>query len=406
MMPENLIPRERFLEKIRPVYDVDIIKVIMGPRRSGKSVILSMIADEIKTDSRHKIYINFEDLKYESLNTARALNDYVLSLMTEGRYYLFFDEIQNVKDFTKALASLKATGNCSIFVTGSNSKLLSGELASLITGRTMQFEVLPFSYSEAKEYVGILTGSVPDDFISDYIKLGGYPQRFQMSGESLSRKFLEELYQSILERDIKRRHPDLDMDKFGRVAAFALANCGNDFSAKTVSSYLKKTENFDVSIQSVHNYLNLMEEAYLLKRVGIYDISGKSVMVSKPKNYALDNGFRYIMTNTVDIQSGYFLENLVYLELLGRGYKVYVGKKYNGEIDFVAVMNGKKCFIQVAYLLINEETVEREFGAFDSVKDASPKFVISLDRFDMSRDGITHLNLTDFLEGKSDIFLS
>lgn len=406
MMPENLIPRERFLEKIRPVYDVDIIKVIMGPRRSGKSVILSMIADEIKADSRHKIYINFEDLKYESLNTARALNDYVLSLMTEGRYYLFFDEIQNVKDFTKALASLKATGNCSIFVTGSNSKLLSGELASLITGRTMQFEVLPFSYSEAKEYVGILTGSVPDDFISDYIKLGGYPQRFQMSGESLSRKFLEELYQSILERDIKRRHPDLDMDKFGRVAAFALANCGNDFSAKTVSSYLKKTENFDVSIQSVHNYLNLMEEAYLLKRVGIYDISGKSVMVSKPKNYALDNGFRYIMTNTVDIQSGYFLENLVYLELLGRGYKVYVGKKYNGEIDFVAVMNGKKCFIQVAYLLINEETVEREFGAFDSVKDASPKFVISLDRFDMSRNGIAHLNLTDFLEGKSDIFLS
>ena len=405
-MQGYLIPRERFMEEIRPVYDVDIIKVLMGPRRSGKSVILSMIADEIDADDQHKIFINFEDLRYEPLTTATALNDYVMERMTDGKYYLFFDEIQNVKDFAKALASLKSTGRCSIFVTGSNSRMLSGELATLITGRTIQFEILPFSYSEAKEYVRITTGAVPDNFLSDYIKLGGYPQRFQMGGEMLARRFLEELYQSIIEKDVRGRHKDLDVDKFDRIASFVLANCGNDFSAKTISSYLRKEEGIEISIQSVHNYLNLMEEAYLLKRVSIYDISGKAVMASKPKNYALDNGFRYIKTNSIDIQNGYFLENVVYVELLSRGFKIYVGKKYNGEIDFVAIKNGKKCFIQVAYLLVDEETVTREFGAFASVRDASPKYVISMDPLDMSRDGITHLNLLDFLEGRRELNLS
>lgn len=406
-MQGTLIPRERFMKLIRPVYDADIIKVIMGPRRSGKSVILSMIADEIDADDDHKIMVNFEDMRFEEISTATALNDYLMDRMRDdGRYYIFLDEIQNVKDFAKVLASVRSTGMCSIFVTGSNSRMLSGELATLLTGRTMQFEILPFSYSEAKGYVMATTGSVPPNFLSDYIRLGGYPQRFQMTDESLSYRFLEELYKSIVERDIHGRHPDLDMDKFGRVAAFVLANCGNDFSAKTISGYLKKNENMDVSVQSVHNYLDLMEEAYLLKRVSIYDISGKAVMQYKPKNYALDNGFRYIHTNTVDIQGGYFLENIVYLELLGRGYRVHVGKKYNGEIDFVAVRNGRKCFIQVAYLMPDTSTLEREFGAFRSVRDASPKYVISMDPVDLSRDGITHLNLLDFLEGRRDVTTS
>ncbi|MCQ2070766.1 MAG: ATP-binding protein [archaeon] len=359
-----------------------------------------MIANEVNADDEHKIFINFEDLKYNHLTTAIALNDYVTEHMKDGKYYLFFDEIQNVKDFTKVLASLKSTGKCSIFVTGSNSKMLSGELASLITGRTIQFEILPFSYLEAREYVRTVTGNVPGNFLSEYVRLGGYPQRFQMGEESLAHRFLDELYQSIVEKDIHERHPDLDMDKFDRVASFVLANCGNDFSARSIVGYLNREEGFRISVQSVHNYLDLMEEAYLLKRVSVYDISGKAVMASKPKNYALDNGFRYIKTNTVDIQNGYFLENLVYLELLGRGYRVYVGKKYNGEIDFVVVNCGKKCFIQVAYLMIDTLTIEREFGAFSSVKDASPKYVISMDQFDMSRDGIIHLNLVEFLEGR------
>lgn len=406
MSPEAIIPRDRYLDRIRPVYDVDIIKVIMGPRRSGKSIILSMIADEVDADEDHKIYINFEDLSFDHLKDAVSLNDYVTRRMTDGRYYLFFDEIQNVKDFTKALASLKATCDCSIFITGSNSRMLSGELATALTGRTLQFEILPFSYLEAKEYIRMKNGSVPEDFIYDYIKMGGYPQRLQMPNESTSRKFLEELYESVINKDVMGRHPEMDRDKFSRVASFVLANCGNDFSAGSISQYLKKKEGYEVSIQSIHNYLIIMEEAYLLKRVSMYDISGKQVMASKPKNYALDNGFRYIMTNTIDVQNGYFLENLVYLELLSRGYTLYVGKKYNGEIDLIAISNGKKCYIQVAYLMVDSITIEREFGAFWSIRDASPKFVISLDRIDMSRDGIVHLNLIDFLEGRKDIFLT
>lgn len=405
MSSESIISRDRYLDRIRPVYDVDIIKVIMGPRRSGKSVILSMIANEVNADEDHKIYINFEDLSFGHIKDAIALNDYVTGRMTDGRYYLFFDEIQNIKDFAKALASLKATRDCSIFITGSNSRMLSGELATVLTGRTLQFEILPFSYSEAREYIRMKSGSVPEDFIYDYIRMGGYPQRLQMPDESTSRKFLGELYESVISKNILGRHPKMDRDKFKRVASFVLANCGNDFSAVSITQYLKK-EGYEVSAQSVHNYLDIMEEAYLLKRVSMYDISGKRIMASKPKNYALDNGLRYIMTNTVDIQNGYFLENLVYLELLSRGYTPYIGKKYNGEIDLIAVRNGKKCYIQVAYLMIDATTVEREFGAFRSIRDASPRFVISMDRIDMSRDGIVHLNLVDFLEGRRDIFLT
>ncbi len=405
-MSGKLIPRERLLERMRPIYDSNIIKVLMGPRGSGKSTLLRAIADEIEADEGHTIFIDFDDRSNIGLTTDAALDDYVMGRMREGRYYLFFDEIQNVEGYPRVLASLASTGMCSIFIAGSNSRLLSGEHMRPLTGRAIAFEVLPFSYAEAREYIIAATGSVPDGFLSDYLRLGGCPQRLQMIGEASAKKAVEDLFKLSVEKGVHERHPDLDMEKFGKVASYALANCGNHLSARAVSDHLKKTEGFDVSVQSVHSYLSLMEEAYLLKRVSLYDISGKAVMSSKPKNYALDNGFRYIMTDTVDIQNGFFLENLVYLELLGRGYKVYVGKKYNGEIDFVAVREGRKCFIQVAYLMVDDATLKREFGAFDSVRDASPKYVISMDPIDMSRDGIIHLNLTDFLEGRKDLFLS
>ena len=404
---EPLIARESFLCRIRPLYDSNMIKAILGPRRAGKSVAMSMIRDDIDADAEHKIYVDFEDMDNEPLTDPSKLHDYLKQKMKDGsRYYVFLDEIQHVKGFEKVLSSIRNKFDCSIFITGSNSRMLSGELSTLLTGREMTFEMLPFSYSEASRYLEALGKPIPGRFLEDYIRCGGYPQRLQMPSDGLARKFLNELYDAILEKDIKRRHKRLDMKKFRRVSAFVLANCGNDFSSKSISDYLT-ADGHDISPQSVETYVDIMEEAYLIKRVSQYDISGKRVMDSKPKNYALDNGMRYIMTNSVDIQGGFFLENMVYLELLGRGYEVYVGrKKSGGEIDFVAVKNGRKCFIQVAYLLATEETLNREFGAYGNVKDASPKYVMSMDTIDMSRDGIVHMNIEDFLLGKRDVYLT
>ena len=407
MEHEPLIVRESFLSRIRPLYDSNMIKAILGPRRAGKSVAVSMIRDDIDADAEHKIYVDFEDMDNEPLTDPAALHDYLKKIMKDGsRYYIFLDEIQHVKSFEKVISSIRNKFDCSIFITGNNSRMLSGELSTLLTGREMTFEMLPFSYSEAGRYLEALGKPIPDRFLEDYIRCGGFPQRLQMPSDGLARKFLNELYDAILEKDIKRRHKRLDMKKFRKVSAFVLANCGNDFSSKSISDYLI-AEGREVSSQTVETYVDIMEEAYLIKRVPQYDISGKRVMDSKPKNYALDNGMRYIMTNSVDIQGGFFLENMVYLELLGRGYEVYVGKKKSGGgIDFVAVKDGKKCFIQVAYLLATEETVKREFGAYGNVKDASPKYVMSMDTIDMSRDGIVHMNIEDFLLGKMDLYLT
>lgn len=406
-MSDVLLVREKYLERIRPYYEMDTIKVIVGPRRAGKSVILTAIRDEIDADADHKIYVNFEDMDYDSIRNASDLNGYVSQRIGTGRYYLFFDEIQHVKHFEKALASFKSKYNCSIFITGSNSELLSGELSTLLVGRTKEFLIQPFTYSEAKEYLELSGESLSDAF-EDYLRMGGYPQRFQQPSETAVREYLQDLFESTLRKDLLKRNNERTAEKLRRVASFVLANSGSRFSAQNVVDYLNKAHRSEkyVSIQTVYNYLERMEKAFLIKGVKKYSIAGKEVMDSVAKYYALDNGMSFINTNSIDIRDTFFLETLVYQELISRGYEVYVGETYRSEVDFIAVKDGKKCFIQVAYLLADDRTIEREFGAFGPIRDNSPKFVLSLDRLDMSRDGITHLNIIDFLEGKSDIILT
>ncbi len=408
MSHKNILIREKYLERIRPYYEMDTVKVIAGPRRAGKSVILNAIKGEIDADEEHKISINFEDMDYDFIKNASDLNNYISSKIKEGRYYLFFDEIQHVKNFERAIASFKSKYDCSIFVTGSNSELLSGELSSLLVGRTKEFLIQPFSFSEAKEYLSILGTESDDDLFSDYLRMGGYPQRFQQPSESAVREYLNDLLESILRKDLLKRNNERTVEKLRRVASFVLANTGSRFSAQNVVDYLNRVHKSDnyISLQSVYNYLDRMEKAFLIKGVRKYNISGKEVMDSTVKYYALDNGMAFVNTNSIDFRDTFFLETLIYQELISRGYEVYVGETYKGEVDFIAVKNGKKCFIQVAYLLADRSTVEREFGAFSPIKDASPKFVLTMDRLDMSHDGIVHYNIIDFLEEKVDIVLT
>jgi len=408
MHSEKIMVRKKYLDRIRPYYETDLIKVLVGPRRSGKSMILMTIMDEIEADDEHKIMINFEDMDYHSVKDASKLHELIRDKIGDGRYYLFFDEIQHVKDFERALASFRVKYDCSIFVTGSNSKLLSGELASLLVGRTKEFLIMPFSYSEAKEYMRFL-GNEPDkNFFRNYLRMGGYPQRFQYSDETAVREYLEELYESIITTDILKRNNASEKEKLKRVASFVLSNSGSRFSAQTVVDYLNKVHDSNkyLSLQAVYNYLERMEKAFLIKRVRKYNIAGKEIMDSFVKNYALDNGLSFINSNSMDLRDTFFLETMVYDELISRGYEVYVGETYKAEVDFVVIKDGKKCFVQVSYLMADDRTIEREFGAFSPIKSANPKYVMSLDELDMSKDGIVHYNIIDFLDGKVDLYLT
>lgn len=404
------LKREIYLRQIRPYYEADLIKVIIGVRRAGKSILLDTIKDELLENGvsgDHIVYINLEDMDFEYITFASDLNKEIKSRVVDGeKYYVFLDEIQRIREFEKALASFRATMNVSLFVTGSNSTLLSGELATLLTGRTVEFEVFPFSFFEMKEYLELNNQEFHEDMIYDYLKWGGFPLRFDFREESSAHRYLSNLYTSIVNRDIVKKTRGVDKQAFLDISLYILANGGKEFSADSIAEYYRKNNHKDISRRSIYNYIDKMKKAFLIHGAGKYYISGKSSLKNREKYYAVDMGFRTIHTNTIDYQETFFGENVVYNELLTQGYTVYAGKTYKGEVDFVAIKDGKKCFIQVAYLLAERQTIEREFGAYKPVADASPKYVLSLDRVDFSRNGIAHMNIVDFLLHRKELMLT
>lgn len=403
------LKREMYLEQIRPYYDSDIIKVITGVRRCGKSMLLDEIKDELLGQgiaSDKIIYLNLEDMDYEYIVNASDLNKEIKSRISDnGKYYIFLDEVQHVKDFEKALASFRATLEVSLFVTGSNSTLLSGELATLLTGRTVEFEILPFSFYEMKQYYELNNLYWSEDLFMNYLKWGGFPLRFDYKDDEAIHRYLSNLYKSIVSRDIIGKSKSKDKSSFMDISLYILANAGKEFSIDNIVKAYKKNGK-EISKRTVYNYLERMKKAYLIHGVGRYNITGKSALSNREKQYAVDMGFRTINTNTINYEDTFFLENIIYNELLTRGYTVFAGKTFKGEIDFVAIKGGKKCFIQVTYLLAAEETIKREFGAYGSITDASPKYVMSLDKIDLSHDGIVHLNIIDFLLRRKDLMLT
>ena len=402
--------RENYLRQIRPYYEADLIKVITGVRRAGKSVILESIRDELIQSGipgDHILYINLEDLEYEGIRTSSDLHHEIKRrIEDQGRYYLFIDEIQHVEEFEKALASFRATINASIFVTGSNSRLLSGELATLLTGRTVEFEILPFSFSEVQEYMILNQMPFQDDLIYDYLKWGGFPLRFDFHDEASVHRYLDNLYTGIINRDILAKKSRTDRKLFMDIAMYVLANGGKEFSAENIMEYYQQKNHRAISQRTIYNYIEKMQKAFLIHAVQKYDTAGKTALQAKQKYYAIDTGFRTIHTNTINYEDTFFLENVVYNELLHQGFTVFTGKTHKGEVDFVAIRDGKKCFIQVSYLLSSAQTIEREFGAFSPITDASPKYVLSLDKIDLSRNGIAHLNIIEFLLHRQSLALT
>lgn len=404
------IKRELYLEKIRPFYNVDLIKVLTGVRRSGKSILLKQICKEIIESGiprNHIINVNFEELAFESLKDYKKLNTFIeKKIEDKDRYYIFLDEIQHVKNFEKVLSSLRVSQNCSIFVTGSNSKLLSGNLATLLVGRCIEFRIQPFTFKEAYEFLRLEGKNPnPDELIIDYITWGGFPLRFSFQKEKDIKKYLEQTYNGIIEKDIITEKSKILKEKFLKFATYVMANAGKEFSAKNITNFFQTINDDELERKMIYRYLEKMEKACLINRVKRFNIVGKQALSYIEKQYAVDNGFRMINTNLVNFEDTFFLENIIYNELITRGYEVFTGKTYKSEIDFVVIDGKKKCFIQVTYYLQGKETIKREFGAFSPISDASPKYVLSLDRFDYSRDGIAHVNIVDFLLGKYDLIM-
>lgn len=403
--------REDYLKLIRPYYDVDLIKVITGIRRSGKSVLMDTVKDEILAKGikgSHIISINLEDMDYAFITDVKDLYKEIQShIIDNEKYYIFLDEIQHIDNFEKLLASLRSKYNCSIFVTGSDSTMLSGELATLLTGRTVEFEIFPFSFKEAVDYLALNNiECIPDDFITDYIKWGGFPLRFSFREEASIKRFLDNLYSNIINRDIIKKSSKIDKRAFKDISLYILSNAGKEFSAENIANYYTKKCKKNVSVRTIYNYLDKLHKAYILHSCKKYNIVGKTALETSDKFYATDTGLRTLHTNTINYEDTFFLENIVYNELLIQGFTVFTGKTYKGEIDFVAIKDKKKCFIQVAYLLATPETISREFDAYNKITDASPKYVLSLDRVDLSHDGIEHLNIVDFLLHKVSLHLS
>lgn len=404
-----LLKREKCLSRIRQFYDVDIIKILTGSRRSGKSKVIELIINELKEKGIKNsdiLYMNFEDLRFETIDDYKKLNDYVLKHKGNNKQYLFFDEIQHVASFEKAINSFRVSFDCSIFITGSNSKMLSSKISTLLTGRIIEFNIYPFSFDESLLYLQLLNKQAIN--FNDYLKLGGYPLRFELQEEKAQRDYLNELLDNICQKDIFARDSEIEKNKFLKVAKYVLLNAGCDFNPEKIYNYLKSENGGKeyCALSSIYNYLDKMVASFLIKPIYRYNISGKSLLKSNPKYYAIDNGMRYICSNGNNYDRGKFLENVVLLELLSRDYEVYVGKTYKGEVDFIANKNGKKCFIQVCLAMSEQETIDKEFNAFSPIKDASPKYVLSLDSVDMSHNGVIHLNIIDFLMHKYDLMLS
>ena len=398
-----MIKREKYLKNIRPFYDQDLIKVITGIRRCGKSVILTQIMDELKQNGIREeqiIYINFEFIDYIDITDAKKLNNFIEEkFVNKDKYYVFFDEIQNVDKWEKVVNSLKSkyNQNISIFITGSNSDLLSGELATHIAGRYVSFKVYPFTFDEVCELKDIKEKDKYEleRVFDDYIIWGGMPQRFSMNDELQVKTYLSDVYNSIVVKDIVERFKIKDLDLFNKILTFIITTPSQTFSAESLSNYLF-SENVEVSKMTLYNYLEYMCRAMLINKAERFDVRGKRILNGKYKYYLTDLGLGQVINNERKKQMGAYIENIVYNELLSRGYDVKVGNLDFGEIDFIATRFEEKAYYQVTYHL-TDEIINREFGVYNDIHDNYPKYVISYDTFDFSQNGIIHKNIIDFL---------
>ena len=391
------------MQRIRPFINTDLIKVFTGIRRAGKSVMLELVKNELKESGigeENFLCINFEQFSNSQFLDVESLYKKITDFQknTKGKIYLFFDEIQEVDGWEKCINSCRIDFDCDIYITGSNAKLLSGELTTYLAGRYVEFVIYPFSFAEFFEMNLIKNPNVDKaTCFMQFLKTGGMPFLSNFpDDDSAKSQYLIDIYNSVVLKDVVKRNNIRDVDTLERIVAYAFSNIGHIFSATSLSKYFK-SENRKISHDTILNYLKFCSDAFLFYKINRYDLEGKKIVTVNEKYYCADHGLREALFGKNIQNIDQVLENIVCLELLRRNYKVYVGKKGDLEIDFIAEKQGKKIYIQVAYLLANEETIKREFSVYNFVKDSYPKYVVSMDDLDFSQNGIIHKNIKDFL---------
>lgn len=394
-----MLIREKYLSRIRNFYHTEsLIKIIYGMRRSGKSVILKQIMDEIiksGVNEDNVIYINFESLKYDFIKDGKDLYNYIESLkINKNKYYVFLDEIQKVEEFEIGINSLRITDNYSIFITGSNSRMTLLELSTDLSGRYVSFRINPLTFKEVVQ----LTNTKKKDYenlLYDIFKWGGLPQRFLFTNDEDKLNYLSSVYDSIILKDIVERLGIKDIASFNKVLQYMLDTETREFSRDNVIEYLKR-EYHEIANDTLYNYLEAFSTTFIMNKVYRYDVHGKNILKTLNKFYANDLGIKQIKTNNEEINYSVALENIVYNDLIGKGYKVFIGKTKKGEIDFIASKNNKFKYIQVCFDLSDESTRIREFSAFDDIDDNN-KYIITLTKKDYSTDDVKQINIFDFL---------
>ena len=395
--------RNLYIKKIAPFVNKPIIKVITGMRRVGKSYLLKLIIESLSARGSNPpnniLYINKESLDYDFIKDFKDLYNYVnKSFQTvQGPKYLFVDEIQEIHSWEKAITSFFSEGNIDIFITGSNAHLLSSEITTLISGRFIEFPVYTLSFKEYLLFRDNKRGDINSEF-STYLKFGGLPAIHHFDfDEEVVYQYISSIYNTILLKDVIKRNSVRNVQLLENITRYVFDNIGNIFSAKKVSNYVK-SQHMSVGMETVQNYISYLIATFALHKVSRYDIKGKRLLEFHEKYYLGDIGMRHALFGYKDSVISGILENIVYLELLRRGYKVYVGKSGSREVDFIAEKEDRRIYLQVTYMLSSPETIEREFSALKGINDNYPKFVVSMDTiFGSDYEGIRRINIIDFL---------
>lgn len=392
-----MIERIEYLEKIKKWKDKDVIKVVTGIRRCGKSTLFNLYIDYLKSigiKEDHIISINFESLDY-SFSDYKELYDYVINLIKDkNKYYVFLDEIQNIPDFQRVVDALYIKKNLDVYITGSNAMLLSGELATLLSGRYIEIKMLPLSFKEYKDYFDVVGD---EKLYLKYINNSSFPYTLKLESNDEIDEYLESIYNTIIIKDIVSRKKISDVGMLKSVTEFLFSSIGSTMSVKKIADTLTSNGR-SISVHTVENYLDSLTESYIFNKVSRYDIKGKQYLESGNKYYATDVTMRYAVLGRKELDVGHILENIVYLELLRRGYKVYIGKTGEKEVDFVAVNKEGTIYYQVAYTTRDEKTLERELSALKSINDHYPKYILTMDIDpEVDYDGIRKMNVIDWL---------